>query len=207
MERGQLVAERLACARRHHRNRIVTFHDRLDDGLLSRSEFFQAERASHEPFDWSNWACHVGLEQAVCRSVTAQVQVRGVNARELKGTSLASDVTGLGLGTRGWAAGRMGNTGNWQLAHCKWQLETGKLELIAADCCPPYSIARLSRRRAKMRQVGTKSRRPMTKHIAHQAMSIRRVTLALRNQYVGGPCNRGGHGGGSDERQHPEERR
>ena len=61
MERGQLVAERLACARRHHRDRIVTLHDRLDDGLLSGSEFFQAERASHEPFDWSNWACHVAI--------------------------------------------------------------------------------------------------------------------------------------------------
>ena len=67
MERGQLVAERLACARRHHRDRIVTFHDRLDDGLLAGSEFFQAERASHEPFDWSNWAGHAAIRAIMCR--------------------------------------------------------------------------------------------------------------------------------------------
>ena len=43
IQRGQLVTEGLAGAGRHDRDRVVTLHDRLNDGLLSGSEFFKPE--------------------------------------------------------------------------------------------------------------------------------------------------------------------
>jgi hypothetical protein len=42
-ERGELVAERLAAARRHHDDRVVAFEDGLDDFALARAELLEPE--------------------------------------------------------------------------------------------------------------------------------------------------------------------
>ena len=86
MERRQLVTEGLAGAGRHDRDRVVTFDDRLDDGLLSGSEFFEPERTSHQPFERSNCACHVPVS-SMCRNNS---QLSAISCRRGSGHMLSA---------------------------------------------------------------------------------------------------------------------
>src|SRR5687768_17933563 len=93
MECRQLVAEGLACAGRHHRDRVAAVDNGTNDLFLAGPEFFQTKRSAHELFEGFDGSTrHArGHRKLHADGETALPEHRKVLAARLKDSSGSSE--------------------------------------------------------------------------------------------------------------------